>query len=261
MTHQLLRLIRYTSNKLKSASMRLTKWTGKSSVYIHPKHIDRPPEDSTWMTDTLEKTDTVLDIGCGTLAHSIRAAQHTRYVASFDYSVELLKRNQQQLAEKEINTIGLFKADAEKILPLADKTFDKVLFLDVLEHINNRDLILSEVHRILTDDGLVYLAAPNINTQWKRRYKQAGLFYYADRDHKIEYTKETLSAELNRNGFVVIGDYRPIVYDTPWVGVIDFMGGFSIPLYQMLNRQRDKFLLRHPEETSGWRVVCQKVVK
>jgi SAM-dependent methyltransferase len=259
LNRQLLQLIRYTSNKLKSASVRLTKWTGKSSVYIHPKHLNTPMGDYNWLTNTLEKTDKVLDIGCGTLAHSIRAAQRTKYVASFDYSVELLNRNQQQLAEREIDNIGLFQANAEYCLPFADKMFDKVILLDLLEHIYNRDLILSEVHRVLTDDGLMYLAIPNIDTKWKRRYKKAGLFYYTDPDHKIEYTKETLADELKRNSFVVKGDYDFIVYDTPWVGLIDFIGGFSISLYQMLNRQRYKFLLRHPEDTTGWRVICEKI--
>lgn len=238
--------------------MRLTKWTGKSSVYIHPKHINAPPNDAVWITDRLAASDLVLDIGCGTLAHSIRAAQRTRYVASFEYDIDLLKRDQQQLAEKHLDNIGLFKASAEHYLPFANKIFNKILFLDVLEHLHNRDLILSEVHRVLADDGLVFFAIPNVDTTWKRRYKQAGLFYYADQDHKIEYTKESLADELGRNGFAIVGDYQPIVYDTPWVGVIDFMGGFSIPLYQILNRQRHKFLLRYPQETTGWRVVCKK---
>lgn len=257
---QVLETVRYTSNKFKSASVRMTKWTGKSSVYIHPKHLVKADDKHTWVTDTLHRTDKVLDIGCGTLAHSLRAAAKTAYVTSFDYDIQLLRRNQQQIAEKNIGNIGLFQGSAETTLPFANQSFDKVIFLDVLEHLHNRDLILSDIYRVLADDGLIYLAVPNVDTKWKRWFKGAGLFYYADADHKIEYTQETLADELNRNGFQVVGNYLPIVYDTPWVGIIDFIGGLSLPAYQRLSQQRHKFLERHPEETTGWCVVCQKVL-
>ena len=133
---QVLETVRYTSNKFKSASVRMTKWTGKSSVYIHPKHLVKAEDKHTWVTDSLHRTDRVLDIGCGTLAHSLRAAARTAYVTSFDYDIELLRRNQQQIAEKHIDNIGLFQGSAEATLPFANQSFDKVIFLDVLEHLH-----------------------------------------------------------------------------------------------------------------------------
>ena len=46
-------------------------------------------------------------------------------------------------------------------LPFPDKSFDLVVSNHVIEHVRNQDLHLSEISRVLKNDGLVYLATPN----------------------------------------------------------------------------------------------------
>jgi len=50
-------------------------------------------------------------------------------------------------------------ASADSI-PVRDGAFDAVLFTQVLEHIAEPVSVLSELHRILTDGGALYLTAP-----------------------------------------------------------------------------------------------------
>ena len=88
--------------------------------------------------------------------------------------------------------------------------------------------------------------------------KAAGLFWYSDPDHKIEYTPKTLREELERNGFEIISGMMPIVYDTPWAGLIDLVGGISLRVYQRLAQWKRNAARRHPEESVGFRVVCRK---
>ncbi len=49
-------------------------------------------------------------------------------------------------------------------LPYADRTFDRVLCLDVLEHLAYADQrrALSELHRVLTEDGELLVSVPNL---------------------------------------------------------------------------------------------------
>jgi hypothetical protein len=48
------------------------------------------------------------------------------------------------------------------------------------------------------------------------------------------------------------------VLDTPWAGAIDAVGGLSLGLYHRLSRWKRTAALRHPENSTGFRVVARK---
>jgi len=52
-----------------------------------------------------------------------------------------------------------FIADAHKI-PLPDESFDAVIIQAVLEHVLEPDQVVSEMHRVLKKDGLIYAETP-----------------------------------------------------------------------------------------------------
>lgn len=45
-------------------------------------------------------------------------------------------------------------------LPFADRTFDAIVAQGVLEHVADSDRVVSEMHRVLKDDGLVFADSP-----------------------------------------------------------------------------------------------------
>lgn len=49
----------------------------------------------------------------------------------------------------------------DETLPFADKSFDVVITNHVLEHVPDQQKHISEMRRVLKDDGLIYLASPN----------------------------------------------------------------------------------------------------
>lgn len=51
----------------------------------------------------------------------------------------------------------------EKELPFADKSFDFVSMLDVLEHISDKAAVLSEINRVLKMDGVFVVTVPRKN--------------------------------------------------------------------------------------------------
>lgn len=55
-----------------------------------------------------------------------------------------------------------FNIDDEKeAFPFPDRTFDTIIALATIEHVINIDHFLSEIYRLLEDDGYLYLSAPN----------------------------------------------------------------------------------------------------
>ena len=85
------------------------------------------------------------------------------------------------------------------------------------------------------------------------------MFSFSDPDHRIEYVKGELLTELAAAGFFSVYPVRPIVYDTPFGGLIDLIGGFSLPMYRMLSRWRHQAAHRNPHESNGFLVVARPV--
>jgi hypothetical protein len=50
----------------------------------------------------------------------------------------------------------------------------------------------------------------------------------------------------------------PVVYDTPWAGAIDALGGLSLVAYARLSRWKRAAALRHPDESTGFQVLARR---
>ena len=241
--------------KAKRLAIRLTKWTGKSSEYVHPKHLLGETEEQYWYLAHLETGHRLLDVGCGNAMHAIKTARRCAFVAGVDRSSESLGVGARTSRAEGVTNVGLVRGDVEESLPFRARAFDRVLCGDLLEHVVKRDHVLTEIARVLKPDGLLLLAVPNRGTSWKLRLERAGLFAYSDPDHKIEYTLAELEEELGRNGFRIIELY-PTVYDTPLIGLIDVVGGLSLGLYRRLSALRRRLARKHPTENAGFYAVC-----
>lgn len=254
-----LRSIIWLNGKSKSAAVRLTRLTGKSQVPIHPKHLVTIQENLPWYLDHIKSDMMVLDIGCGQGVHSLRVARQGTKVFGVDYNWRSLETGQVLQQEEPTLPVTFMVGNVERPLPFPDQTFDLILMLDVIEHLYQRTQALREAHRVLKADGILLLAAPNRNTKWKHRLRAAGLPSETDPDHKVEYIWSELQDELAQGGFVVKDEPTIIVYDTPWAGLMDLVGGFSLALYEKLARWKVLKVQGNPQETSGWRVVCQRI--
>lgn len=234
---------------------RLVKWTGKSPYAIHPKHL-LGSQSQYWYLQHLDPQDIVLDVGCGNAMHTLVCAAKCRQVYGFDCDSRQLQIGRAKAESEGISNIYLSEGDAEAPWNFPDGYFDKVLLLDVLEHLDQRDFVLQEAKRVLKDGGRLLLSVPNRETSWKRLRREAGLFAHADEDHKVEYTQEEIRRELARNGFVC-ESLEPIVYDTPWDWAINVIGGISLRWYRNLYQWKREAALRKPEESTGFRIVAK----
>jgi SAM-dependent methyltransferase len=258
-TRWLVRAADLVNRKGKSVGVRLVRYTGKSPHFIHPKHLVNTPWHD-WYAEHLTPADVVLDVGCANGAHTLVAAVRCRRIFGLDYDARQLAVARRTAHGRGIGNAHFFAWDVTGRFPFADGAVDAALFLDVIEHLLPRVAVLREIHRVLRPDGRLLVSGPNRDSSWRRTLRAAGLFAYSDPDHKIEYSREEFLAELEAGGFTPVGPVMPAVYDTPWAGAIDALGGVSLGLYTRLARWRRETALRHPEESTGFQVLARRTV-
>ncbi|MBZ0273381.1 methyltransferase domain-containing protein [bacterium] len=246
-------------DKLNATLQRLAPYvvraTRKHVSAIHPKHLLRDSQAHYWYGDYLTG-GRLLDIGCNQGMHAIWAAKRMDEVVAFDQDRRVLEVAAFNSRWEGLRNVTLLRLSAEKSLPFADASFDVVLAFDVIEHLENRRAFLGEIRRLLKPGGTLLLSAPNADTQYKRWKKEAGLRFYCDPTHVIEYGDGELERECEEGGFACEAR-RPVVLDTPWYGVFDFLGGFSLPLYERFDQYKRDAMEYRPGDTTGYRVVLR----
>jgi len=243
------------SRGLSAIAMRLTQLTGKSKYKIHPKHLIKiePP----WYLADINQQDVVLDIGCHNGQHTLKTAVKCKKIIGLDYDQKQLFIAKNSAGDKNITNVIFQQFNLEKKLQFKDQSFDKILCLDVLEHIIKRNQLLAEIRRLLKPRGLAFIAIPNVNTSWKQLQKKVGLNYYSDPDHKIEYTGEEIKKTLQQAGFKIIS-LKPTTFDSPWIGFIDILGGLSLRLYSKIALLKKSRVEKNINESTGFRIIIKK---
>lgn len=83
-----------------------------------------------------------------------------------------------------------------------DKKYDLVIFSQVLEHIDNPLSFLEQVRSVLSDDGVIALAVPNLDSYLVKLGKDGGVFWIPE--HLNNFSKQSVSILLKRAGFHVV---------------------------------------------------------
>jgi 2-polyprenyl-3-methyl-5-hydroxy-6-metoxy-1,4-benzoquinol methylase len=123
----------------------------------------------------IKKGMTVLDFGCGRGELIYQSAIKGANVIGIDYSDEAIKLSKESIShlpdELKVNS-KIIKLSAG-MLPLADNSVDRVLLIDVIEHLTNEEMniLLSEFYRILKPEGKLIIHTPNrLHFDWGWKY-------------------------------------------------------------------------------------------
>ncbi|WP_283138497.1 class I SAM-dependent methyltransferase [Rhizohabitans arisaemae] len=116
---------------------------------------------------------TVADVGCsaGFIADELAKAGASRTVG-FDIDVPGLRKAHERFG----GAVEFVCADGTS-LPIPDKSLDVVVFNHIYEHVVNPDAVLKEIHRVLADDGVLYLGLGNRLGIMEPHYKLPFLSY------------------------------------------------------------------------------------
>ena len=106
--------------------------------------------------DLLNKTakGVVLDVGCGLGGHLARLNTASLRVG-IDPGLSGLKRGKKRFPENIFICANAYR------LPFLNDTFDTVICLDVIEHVDQPLELLKEIKRVLKQNGLLFLQKPN----------------------------------------------------------------------------------------------------
>jgi ubiquinone/menaquinone biosynthesis C-methylase UbiE len=147
----------------------------------------------------------ILDACCGTgiaLKFANRANGMRNF--GFDFSV---------VALREAKALGHVAASDAEFLPFADKSFDYVINLGSLEHLENMAVSTREMSRVLTVDGVCCILVPNtFGLMWTVRHALTHGEIFDDGQPLQRYgTFREWSTLLADNGLVI---RRTLGYET-----------------------------------------------
>src|SRR5262245_54920843 len=107
----LLSSIVFANNKAKRLAIRLTRWTGKTRDYVHPKQLLGNRLEQYWYLAHLAADAVVLDVGCGHGMHALKAAARARWVAGVDRDRASLAMGVRAGREQAVDNAAFIAAD------------------------------------------------------------------------------------------------------------------------------------------------------
>jgi ubiquinone/menaquinone biosynthesis C-methylase UbiE len=147
--------------------------------------------------------NTYLDIGCGATGYTVIEAAKKNIPISFgcDISLEaMIKAKKLSKLQKVSNKTAFVVATAQN-LPFKNNYFNYISAVSILEHLDNDQLTIKSIYKILAKKGHLFICVPNA-------YKKIPIFlwpfyYFTDKKigHKRHYSLENLNSLLIPNNF------------------------------------------------------------
>ncbi|MDO8873697.1 MAG: class I SAM-dependent methyltransferase [Methanoregula sp.] len=178
--------------------------------------------------------DTILDVGCGIGIFASRIAKKAKKVVAVDILESSIEIAQDFYGADNID----FLAGDLFTLNLPGKSFDCILFLETIEHVDSPGKFLKEFHRLLKPNGYLILSTPNAHSyanilhhllffNYRFAKKIANCIDNEERntgtqnDHIYNWDFTTLYRLLNRNGFTytdhAFTSYWPVIIPLKWL--------------------------------------------
>lgn len=108
--------------------------------------------------------DKVLEIGCGRGYTCLMLAPHVKEIVGVDVSEPSLKEARELLQKQGIENAQILKLDCDELIShFSPESFDKVLSIDMFEHLHKEDGLehLKQVYSVLKPGGKYLIVAPN----------------------------------------------------------------------------------------------------
>lgn len=137
----------------------------------------------------------ILDFGCGSgeQAHLLAAENKNNEVVGADLDISVAERKYRGLKFVELKS---------KELPFSDNFFDIVYATDVLEHVGDLALTLSEIARILKSGGRLMVTIPHFKTE--KLLAAANPNYLRQIGHQRIFARGELEKKMEQSGFKII---------------------------------------------------------
>ena len=149
----------------------------------------------------LDKKTKILNIGCGT-GGTIATLEKYGQLTNVDTSKEAIRHLKKRGIKNVTQVEGL-------VLPYKNNSFDIVIALDVLEHIENDSKALKEWYRVLKPEGKLLITVPAYQWLWSEHDESL--------HHYRRYTASGLHNLVNQNNYKVFKRSYIIVFSFPLI--------------------------------------------
>jgi len=145
-----------------------------------------------------KKRGKLLDVGCN-IGVMVKESMNKGYsAAGIDISNSAI-----EFGKKYLSLSGhLFHGILSENLFL-NKKFDIITYVHVLEHITDLNAEFEKIKKILKQDGILLISAPNYNSLWRvlLRNKWYG---FSPKQHIWQFSRESLEKILKKNNFSIL---------------------------------------------------------
>jgi ubiquinone/menaquinone biosynthesis C-methylase UbiE len=112
--------------------------------------------------------DRVLDAGCGAGTFSLIAAARAGHVEAIDGSANMIELARAEQAHRGTGNVEFRQAWLDSLDAVADVSFDVVLSSSVLEYVENFDVEMARIARVLKPGGTLILSLPNARALYRK---------------------------------------------------------------------------------------------
>lgn len=163
-------------------------------------------EENLALVNAIGRPRTVLDVGCGVGLNGLAAKRKGARVTGIEIVDATRARAKERL--DEVLSIDITNDDAVR-QGLSGRTFDLMMFADVLEHVTDPVGVLRRLLPYLDDDGQILVSVPNVAAWPIRLDLMRGRFEYTksgilDDSHLRFFTRETGQKMLEDAGLEVL---------------------------------------------------------
>ncbi len=109
------------------------------------------------LTFELIKNKKVLDIACGEGYGVNLMSNYANHVTGIDIDKKVIRKANQKYTNKNIK----FIEGSILNIPSPNNSFDIVICFETLEHVEEHELLISEIKRVLKHDGLLIISTPD----------------------------------------------------------------------------------------------------
>jgi ubiquinone/menaquinone biosynthesis C-methylase UbiE len=148
----------------------------------------------------------VLDWGCGYGQVAALLRERGVDVTPFDWLADALPTSEEMPLERYPGMMAIKSSDPVR-LPFAESSFDLVLSVGVLEHVQDPDSSLDEIARVLEPGGRLFIYNLPNRTSWTEFVaRRIGAYYHGKYPHDQVYTRASARALLERHGYRVASE-------------------------------------------------------
>jgi len=146
---------------------------------IHYEHLHRY-----YFASKFIKNKLVLDLGCGDGYGSHILSKSAKYVIGLDYDEHTINHARRKYLKDNLKFILGSAID----IPIGkEKIFDIIICFEVLEHLREHNRFISEIRRLLKDQGILIISTPDKRLFRRKRQPNYKSLYHKKELHFDEF--------------------------------------------------------------------------